>query len=637
MKRVFSLSALAFSLSLPTLAHAQFGGPGGMAPPGGGMGGPRGMTPGGKENSTEEGPAEEAPEDEKEQSSDLAPLGGYAGQSRRARKVIEVDGYFRFRTDYFYKLHLNQTYAQLGADRAPPPFPLPLECDVLPENATSAPRPCGNRSFGNGNLRLRLEPTINITDQVRVQTQIDVLDNVIAGSTADSLANFRRPGERSGRAPLSALYTTQDPPEIGQNSLISSIRAKRAWGEVETEFGTLFFGRMPWHFGRGMSFNNGNCPDCEGGTSVDRVMAVSRIYGHQLSLAYDFGAQGYNIGHTDIGRRDPNGLPLDLAQSDDVLQLMASIVKHDDERRFRDRASAGEVMVNYGTQVVFRQQDSELQYFTDPKLNVGTKGSDPASQLAGAATAAEMTPTREQLALTKRINAMVFLPSVWFKMAWKTLTVEAEANAVLGKIGNGSALMEKPNADNPRLVLRQLGWVVASDLRLLSDTFVVGFETGGATGDQAENRKDYLNYRFRSVKQPEGDHRLSDFKFSPDYQVDQIFFRRIMGTVSNAIYFKPQLTYWMNLAEPRQLGINASAIYSLAPVPVSTPGNSISYGAEVNLGLHYRNPGDGFYAGFSWAVFWPLGALDRSTGLWGSYARDAEASQAVRTYMGIRF
>ena len=33
---------------------------------------------------------------------------------------------------------------------------------------------------------------------------------------------------------------------------------------------------------------------------------------------------------------------------------------------------------------------------------------------------------------------------------------------------------------------------------------------------------------------------MSDFKFSPDYHVDQIFFRHILGTVTNAMYFKPR-------------------------------------------------------------------------------------------------
>ena len=38
-------------------------------------------------------------------------------------------------------------------------------------------------------MRLRIEPTINISDQVRVRSQFDIFDNLILGSTPDSLVN----------------------------------------------------------------------------------------------------------------------------------------------------------------------------------------------------------------------------------------------------------------------------------------------------------------------------------------------------------------------------------------------------------------------------------------------------------------
>lgn len=624
LARVGGVAAALFVLLQASQAFAQFGGggPGGMAPPGG-------MGPRGGDEPREDGPAEESPDGEQEQA-DQAPLGGYPGQAKRATQIIEIDGYLRLRTDWLYKMHLGQGYSGprngMGTESLPP-FPLPLECGKvswdIPDNR------CGANSLGSGNLRLRLEPTINVTDQVRVQAQVDVLDNTIAGSTPDSIVNVRRPSDRSGRAPLSSLYTTQDPPELNRNSLVSSVRAKRAWGEVETEFGTLWFGRMPWHFGRGLSWNNGACQDCDGGTTVDRVMAVTQLYGHQISLAWDFGAQGHHAGMIDLGQKDLNAPPLDLSQGDDVLELMGSITKYDDPRRFQSRLDGGEMVVNYGLQLVLRSQSHEV-YEVKP----------PPADAMGADTV-DRPLTREDLAasLHKNVDALVVLPALWFKLGWKILTIEAEADAVLGRIGDATPLLDPTTADK-RLTLRSLGWVVASELHLFSNTFFVGLETGGATGDQAENKEDYLNYRWRSVKQPAGDNTLADFKFSPEYHVDEILFRRILGTVTNAIYIKPQLTYWLNLADPRQLGISAAAIYSIAPTQVSTPGNALSYGIELNLGLQYRNPADGFYAGFTWGVLFPMGALDRpgkmDRPLW-RYDQDAQTAHVVRTFLGVRF
>jgi uncharacterized protein (TIGR04551 family) len=612
---IFALSSCA--LLFASAAHAQFGGqPGGMPP--GGMG-PQPMG----EEPKEEGPAEEAPEQESQESSDLEPLGGYPGQARRVRQVVQLDGYFRLRSDFFHKLHLNQTYFVNVNDRRTPPFPLPLECPV-------AETACGSKNMGGGNLRLRLDPTVNVTDQVRVVAQVDVFDNTIMGSTPDSVVNARRPADRSGRAPIGALSSSQDPPEAGLNSLVSGVRAKRAWAEVDSEFGSLRFGRMPWHFGRGIAFNNGACPDCDGGTTVDRVLGLTQIYGHQIALSWDFGASGHHIGLIDLGTRDPNGPPLDLSQRDDVFQLMMSITHLDDERRFQDRALQGELMFNYGMQLVFRKQGHEVyDYSMMVEENVRT-GMAP--------------PTRDDLtmSLNTNVNALVFLPSLWMKLAWKALTVEAEASGVLGRVADGGPLVD-PEEPNKRLTLRQLGWVVATELRLYKNSFFLGFETGGATGDQAEDPSTYLNYRWKLVPQPQGDHLVSDFKFSPDYHVDEILFRRILGTVTNAIYVKPQMTYWLDLAERRQVGLSAAFIYSMAFESVSTPGNAYPYGVEMNLGLNYRNPADGFYGGVTWGVLWPLGALNRplSTSLQGQSLwpgeQDATSAQVLRAFLGVRF
>ncbi len=632
------LLSLAFSLLLSAggarAARAQFGGqPGGMGP--GGMG-PQPMP----DDQKEEGPAEEAPEEERPQATDTQPVGEYPGQARKVTQVIELDGYMRLRTDFLHKLHLGQGYVNPDqADERTPPFPVPLECQGTGQNAVRG-KPvgaCGSKNLGSGNLRLRLEPTINVTDQVRVRTQIDVFDNLILGSTPDSIVNYRRPGERTNRAPAAALSMSQETPEPGQNSVVSSVRAKRAWGEVDTEFGSLRFGRMPWHFGRGIAFNNGDCQDCDRGTTVDRIMALAQVYGHQVALSWDFAAQGYHSGLADIGRRgveqmrgeafprDPQGLPLDLSQRDDVLQLMGAITRLDDERRFADRALQGELMVNYGAQLVYRKQSHEvfgLSEMQAGRADLGVDGED-----------APLTRDRLAQALTLDIDALIFMPSLWFKLAWKSLTVEAETTGVFGKYDQAGLLATDATR---KLTVRQLGWVIATELRLYQNSFFVGFETGGATGDQAEDNRTYLNTNWKFVRQPPGDRNLNDFKFSPDYHVDQILFRRILGTVTNAAYFKPSMTYWLNLAEARQVGASAAFIYSLAPERVATPGNALSYGVEMNVSLTYRNPTDGFYAGVTWAVLWPMGALSRPTPLW-QRAEDATSAQALRTFLGIRF
>ena len=598
-------------------AHAQYG-PGGM--PGGGMPGGMPQGPSGEEGK-EEGPAEQAPEEEKPV--DLEPIGAYAGSKRRRTQIIELDGYLRVRTDYMSNLFLGQGYRSSDGNpsaEGTPPFPWPID-KVSCRNANPSAS-CDSSAIGGANLRLRLEPTFNVTDTVRVMAQVDAFDNTFMGSTPDSLVFGDRSATDAAAAP--SLYTTQDPPEIGQNGYSSSVRAKRAWAEVDSEFGSVRFGRMPWHFGRGIAFNAGACPDCDGGTTVDRIMALTQVYGHQLALSWDFGAQGLTSSQVKFGRMNPQGYPIDLSQKDDVFQLMAAVTKVDDPVTMRQHLDAGEVVFNYAGQLVFRQQE-DVVYTAGADTSLGIP------QTPGSVTGADEL---------KEVNALLFTPSIWFKLAWRALTIEFEGTGTFGKLDKAGPLGEDATKG---LDVIQYGWALASELRLYHDAFFVGFETGGASGDQAENSRDYLNYRWKFTKQPAGDHKLEDFKFSPEYHVDEIFFRRILGTVTNATYFKPQAAYWFDLHDTRRLGITGALIYSIAQVPVSTPGNSMQYGMEMNLGLNYRNTADGFYAGMVWGVFWPFGALDRpgpeggSAGSLWPRSEEASAAQVLRFFLGVKF
>ena len=632
----FPLVTLAMALASP--AWAQMGGMSpGMGP---GMGHPGGSSP---HEDKEEGPAEVAPDAEEKAPATKESDASYLEHARRRTKVVEFDGYYRVRTDYLYKMNLDQGYNGLGPIPALPPFPTPSECLTAAQNSGANFVGCPDKGLGDGNMRLRIEPTINISDQVRVRTQFDVFDNLMLGSTPDSLVNTTGALQTTGGQTTSAA--SADVLSNTQNSYSGSILAKRAWGEIDSELGSLRFGRMPWHFGRGMYFNRGDCADCEGGTTVDRMMVLTTVYGHQLALAWDFGAQGYHVGYTDLGQKNAGGFPMDLTQKDDVTQYMAAITKIDDDKTWRERIAAGDVVVNYGAQLVYRSQD-----YATYNIN-GYSGSayaaDPRATLSSNDLGNDKT-------LTTNVNALLFIPSLWFKLGWKALTLEFEGNMLAGKLGKAGPLrLGTITGSDEGLTILQAGWVLAGQLKLYSDSLFIGFETGGATGDQAElagtgTSADpfyypYLNYRWKFVPQPAGDRNLNDFHFSPEYHVDEILYRRILGTVSNAIYFKPSIAYWLELDSRREndVGISGSIIYSIAPVPVSTPGNSMNYGIEMDLGLQYRNQRENIFAGFTWGVFWPMAALSRPNGsvdsiLW-NHAEDANAAQVIRTFVGIKF
>jgi uncharacterized protein (TIGR04551 family) len=594
----------------------------------------------------DEGPAQQAPE-EGATPDDLEPLSGYANQTKRRAQLFELNGYFRMRTDYMHQFSLGQGYSNRasldlynGAKQAStglPPFPTSIDCPS-PTVMGGIPGPCNHKDLAGANIRFRLEPTLNVTDNVRIHSQFDVLDNTILGSTPDSLAGLNRPySDVVPQAPIPFLYNSQDPPEVGQNGYVSSIRAKRAWAEIDTEFGSLRFGRMPWHFGRGISYNDGSCLDCDGGTTVDRLALLTEVYGHQFTLAMDYGSQGLTSNQLALGRYSSDGTPIDLAQDDDVYEFMAAVTHIDNPTQLREKVDRGEVVLNYGLQLVYRSQHSA--YDTS---SCGTTGGASAgcmtSTMPNSNLAVDPISTKEQALPLQDINAYFFQPNLWAKLHYRALVVEFEGTALLGKMDRGGVLLAAGDQEKPAY-FRQFGAVLASELHLYRDAFFVGFEAGGASGDQAENDAGYLNYRWRFAQQPAGDHSIRDFKFSPEYHVDSILFRYILGTVTNAIYFKPAVSYWFDLTQGRQLGVSGSIIYSMAQVPVSTPGNALGYGLEMNASATYRNTAEGFYAGMTWGVLWPFAALNRPSALWqeGSGAGDASAAQVLRGFLGVKF
>src|SRR5262249_51527319 len=200
--------------------------------------------------------------------------------------------------------------------------------------------PCDDKSQAGANMRFRVNPELHVSDNVRVLSQIDMLDNLVLGSTPGGFAN--RPSSTAATpntpstgyqringyayAPIGGVATTQVPPTSGINSFQNSIAVKRAWGEYATPLGQLRFGRMPSHWGLGILENSGDTYDSDWQSTVDRIMFTTGIKSLDLyfSGAWDFPNEGATSATIEsvVG-----GQPYDLAQLDDVNQYVAMVAR----------------------------------------------------------------------------------------------------------------------------------------------------------------------------------------------------------------------------------------------------------------------------------------------------------------------
>ncbi|HEY3588332.1 MAG TPA: TIGR04551 family protein, partial [Myxococcaceae bacterium] len=137
--------------------------------------------------------------------------------THRKLDLVELHGYFRVRPELFHKFDLDQ-----------PPDASGYWLFPRPGGQFTTGGLTGGHSIAGTNMRFRLEPTLNISEEVRIRSQLDALDNVVWGSTPE-YAYIRQ-----NRVDIGILGASQVPPIPGVNSTQSNLAVKRVWGEVAT-------------------------------------------------------------------------------------------------------------------------------------------------------------------------------------------------------------------------------------------------------------------------------------------------------------------------------------------------------------------------------------------------------------------
>jgi uncharacterized protein (TIGR04551 family) len=565
----------------------------------------------------EEGPAENAPEQQVENPA-LQPLPAWPQQREKTLQFFQLNGYIRFRAYLFHAANLGIWEGSSGPRS---PFPIPYTevgstgMSGVMTNPTSS---CAARENSNcrtdnltsADMRLRLEPTVNVTEQVRVKAQLDVFDNLVMGSTPESYY-INRAGAAGGAAaptqdvPVVAFARTQVAPESGTNSVYSSIRAKRAWAEVRTPFGELRFGRMPSHWGMGMLVNNGDCLDCDFGHNADRVMFASKLWGHFIAFMWDWVSTGPTT--QIIGPQQGQGVFYNADTIDDVSQWVLALGKMDKPEELKEKLDQGKIVFNYGGYFVYRQQDWDQRGPLSPSGN---------------------TPQQLQGTISPR-HAKAFVGDIWLRLNWKKLHIEGEGAIVAGTIGNLTDIF--PAIKGATSILSG-GFVVKADYRLLHDALKLFVEIGYASGDDSEDPQAAVNFRQATLVPV--NNRIGRFAFDPDYHVDQLLFRRILGTDNNATYFKPGVSY--DIVD--NFGARVDLMYAIANKPVGYPGNSYNLGLEIDAQIMYKNEEEGFYAGLVYGVLFPFAGLGLPSAIYGAGSKESpDIAQTFQARLIVKF
>jgi uncharacterized protein (TIGR04551 family) len=128
---------------------------------------------------------------------------------------------------------------------------------------------------------------------------------------------------------------------------------------------------------------------------------------------------------------------------------------------------------------------------------------------------------------------------------------------------------------------------------------------------------------------PPRDRTVDNFRFHPDFHIDQILFREIIGTITDAIYIRPHVRATLLAVGTGHLELGAALIASWAVEATSTPSGQRPLGVEIDPELRFASR-DGFAATIDYGVLLP-GAAFNNTML------DAKPAQVVRARLGFAF
>jgi uncharacterized protein (TIGR04551 family) len=579
------------------------------------------------------------------------------------RPSLELHGYFRVRAELFHNFSLGRSDVPSAAL-----WPRPADdsytdslnnlhqvklCGDSADPSTYGP--CKDKTQAGANMRFRINPELHISENLRVMSQIDMLDNLVLGSTPEGYANQPAGGSggyqtvpRGGYTPLGAFASSQAPQTSGVNSFSNSITVKRVWGEYNTPVGQLRFGRMPSHWGLGVLANSGDGYDSDYQSTSDRIMFLTGIKSIDLYFggAWDFANEGAtSANHASLS----GGQPYDLAQLDDVNQYVFVVVRRRNPELQKLELARGDVVLNGGMYFVMRDQllanDAKAGAPGDPSLG--------------------RTEEQVQAGYVRR-GAKAYIPDAWLQVLYRKFRFEAEAVMINGSMSTTSfdaGTSDYVNRDDPTnngWKIRQYALATQTELKAVEDRLRLQFGFGWASGDPDTGTTPGGAGALSPTRSGQGlqpqvtsDRTFSEFRFHPDYRVDLIFFRNIMTRVQGTYYFRPSVDYdFSRNPNGQRFGGGAAIIWSRASEFVQAPGHKRDLGLELDLSLYYQskdgslnddpNKMGGFFTMLQYGVLFPLAGLDYLPGEKYQASQqgltlETSVAQTLRWYVGVLY
>ncbi len=427
------------------------------------------------------------------------------------------------------------------------------------------------------------DPKGQILTRADMRLRTDVGFFLPAGGLAVKVRLDAFDGMALGSAPVGipSASTSQQPGS-------AVLRLKRAYGEALTPFGLLTAGRMGNQFGLGMLANSGDCADCDSGDASDRIAFVTPILGHIFAVAYDLTSVGPFV-------PDKTGVrPIDVDPTAFVNTITTAFERYHTPWAIRRRSAADKATFDYGAAVSHRWQKNDV----------------PATYLPTVSP----VPIDSHQVMARGFTATTL--DAWLRLVGPGYRIEGEAALIFAKVEQGSLIPGFRYKDP--VTSRQIGFAIESEFGDKPGVYGAGLDLGFASGDKAPGFGAFPKVGAPSPKpgdldgaqaNPPYDTTVNNFRFNPDYRIDRILFREIIGTVTDAVYLKPHVRVDPIRFSRGALELSLFSVFSFAVEPTSTPSGNRPLGVEIDPTIAYRSD-FGFQAALEQGTLIPLSGLD---------------------------
>jgi uncharacterized protein (TIGR04551 family) len=390
-------------------------------------------------------------------------------------------------------------------------------------------------------------------------------------------------GMSLGSAPLDVPAGT-----TGQDPDSAVLRVKRAYIEALTPIGLLTVGRTGSQFGMGLVANSGDCVECDSGDAADRIAFALPFLDHIWAVAYDFSSTGPNV-------PSRSGLRvIDIDPNVWVHTISAAILRYRTDWALARRSAADKFTFDYGAAFSHRWQKSDIP-----------------STYVPVASPVELDSSQ---VVARGYTATLF--DGWVRLVGPGVRVEAEGAVVGGSVDQPSLVPGFQYKDP--VTFLQWGIALKSAFGDKAGWFSLGMDGGYASGDSAPGFGAFPKAGERVTvageidgpqASPPYDNTVQNFRFHPDYVVDRILFKEIIGTVTDAFYLTPHASVVFARFGKSSVGASIAGIASFAVEPTSTPSGERPLGIEIDPTIYYRNE-VGFESAIEQATLIPLSGLD---------------------------